>query len=245
MLALAQGGQDLAVEEMATRFAVSRETIRRDLAQLGASGLLRRVHGGALPPRTAGEARFHHRQLLHAAAKRRIGHAAAALFAPGETLMIDTGSTTEAFAVALGSRRGLTVVTNSVRIAAPIAPGHAVHVLGGAFRGETGQMLGAVCVEQLGRFRADHAVLGIGAISAAGEAMDYDPDEAQLARAMVARAGRVTLLADHSKFDRQALALVCRLGAASRVVTERAPPPAVAAALAASGTELVIAAAAP
>jgi DeoR family glycerol-3-phosphate regulon repressor len=227
ILEMSRIGEGLAVDEVAARFAVSRETIRRDLARLDADGLLRRVHGGAVAPRLGVEPSFHERQRLNMEAKRRIGIAAAALFEPGESLMIDTGSTTEMFAAALSAKSNMTVITNSSRIASPLTGGpgkNAVYVLGGAFHGDSGQILGALCIEQLTRFNAHHAVLGVGAIGSDGQVMDYDMDEALLARAMIAQAQSVTLLADHSKFDRKALVNICAMPAVSRLVTDQRPP---------------------
>lgn len=237
-------GASLAVDAVAARFAVSRETIRRDLARLDAEGMLRRVHGGAVVLRPSLEPPFQERQRLNMDAKRRIGLAAAALFQPGDSLMIDTGSTTEQFAHALGAKSEMTVITNSSRIAAAIAAGpgkNAVYVLGGAFHGETGQMLGSLCIEQLGRFNATHVVLGVGAISTDGLIMDYDMDEAQLARAMIARAESVTILADHSKFERKALITIAHAPLVHRLITDQPPPRRLAETLAAFQVEVVIA----
>ena len=96
ILELVRQNKELRVDEIAERFGVSRETIRRDLAQLDARQLLRRVHGGAERPRIGIEANFRQRLTENRDAKARIASAAAALFDENDTLMIDTGSTTEA-----------------------------------------------------------------------------------------------------------------------------------------------------
>jgi len=244
ILTLSGKGEELVVDEIADRFGVSRETIRRDLARLDTDGLIRRVHGGAVPPRIFSEAPFHDRQRLNADAKRRIANCAKELFGAGDSLFIDTGSTTEAFARELASVGGLTVVTNSTRVAAPISAGSeksSVYVLGGQFQAETGQMLGSLCIEQLDRFHAEHAVLGVGAISADGRIMDYDMDEAALARAMIGHVRHVTLLADHSKFDQKALVTVCKMSAVQRIVTDKSPPKSILQALRAACVEIVVA----
>lgn len=240
ILDLARHASSLTVEEIASRFGVSRETARRDLGVLEHRGLVRRTHGGASAPRLAGEASFLDRQRINTEAKRSIARAAACLFRPGETLMIDTGSTTEAFASAL-SVEGLIVVTNSIRIARAVSSPGTTYVVGGAYRAETEQMLGSHCIEQLRKFRADHAILGIGALSDQGEAMDYDLEEAQCARAMIEQSARVTLLVDSSKIGRQALASVCRPIRIDRIVTDRPLPPVTEAALRRSKTEIIVA----
>lgn len=116
ILEMARQNSELKVESIASQFGVSRETVRRDLAQLDARGLLRRVHGGAQPPQTGAEAPFHKRLIDNADAKERIGQAAARLFRDGDTLMIDTGSTTQALAAELADRQ-LMIITNSVEVA--------------------------------------------------------------------------------------------------------------------------------
>ncbi len=242
---MSRAGASLAVEEIADRFGVSRETVRRDLARLDDAGLLRRVHGGAVVPRLSNEPPFQERQMLNMEAKRRIGLAAAALFEPGDSVMIDTGSTTEQFAMALAAKTDITVITNSNRIAMAISAGpgkNRIFVLGGAFHTETGQILGSLCIEQLANFSVDHAVLGVGALSADGCLMDYDVDEAALARAMIARAQTVTILADHSKFDRRALITICQLETVTKLVTDLAPCGAFADMLAASRVAAIVAA---
>src|ERR1700733_10693616 len=105
ILELARQQSELKVEDIASRFGVSRETVRRDLAQLDARGLLRRVHGGAQKPQTAAEAPFRERLIENADAKERIARTTARLFQDDDTLMIDTGSTTQGLACELAQRR--------------------------------------------------------------------------------------------------------------------------------------------
>jgi len=243
ILEMARQISELKVEDIAARFGVSRETVRRDLARLDARGLLRRVHGGAHPPQTGAEAPFHRRLIENADAKARIGQAAARLFQDGDTLMIDTGSTTQALAAELADRR-LMIITNSVEVAREAhRPGSLarIHLVGGEYRGETGEMLGSVALDQIGRYRADHAVLTVGAIDVQGGFMDFDVEEAMVARAMIRQSEQVTVVADHSKFGRVAMAQVCPLDGVFRLVTDREPDPVTAEALRAAGVEIQIA----
>lgn len=244
ILGLAREKHELTVDEIAGRFACSRETVRRDLAWLDARGLLRRIHGGAQQPKAAREPAFRERLGAHAEEKRRIARAAAVLFEPGDTLMIDSGSTTEAFAEALAALAPPTVITNSLRIAARLGaaavPGRVI-VIGGELRAETGQMLGALALAQIAEFRADHAVIGVGAIDETGRLMDYDAEEALFARAAMARSAAVTVLADHSKFTRAALLRIADATRISRLVTDAPPPPPLARALAAAAVAVIVA----
>lgn len=244
ILELARDSNELKVDEIAERFGVSRETIRRDLAQLDARGLLRRVHGGALKPQTATEAPFRERLIDNAEAKQRIARTAARLFEDNDTLMIDTGSTTEAFASELAGAGQFTVITNSTEVAGRLHRGGSVsrvYLIGGEYRGETGEVLGSVVLDQISRYRADHAVLTVGAIDAADGFMDYDVEEAMVARAMIRQAQRVTVIADHSKFGRIAMAKVCDLASITRLVTDLPPPVPLQDAIRASGIELIVA----
>ena len=226
ILELSRQGRELRVDEIARQFNVSRETVRRDLAQLQSQGLLRRVHGGAMPAQTGWEAEFPQRLVDNAAGKRRIAALAASLFRQNDTLMIDTGTTTLILAAELASAVKLTVITNSLGVARQLGAGptaHRVYVVGGEFRAETEQTSGSACLEQIASYRADHAVLSCGAVDPDGAIMDFDLEDAMFARAIIGQAESATLIVDRSKFDRVAMAKVCNLDLIDRLVTD-APP---------------------
>ena len=124
ILELARQGSELRVEDIARQFSVSRETVRRDLSYLHSHGLLRRVHGGAMPAQTGWEAAFPQRLVANAAAKRRIAALAASLFRKNDTLMIDTGTTTLMLSAALAAAPKLTVITNSFGVARELGHGY-------------------------------------------------------------------------------------------------------------------------
>ncbi len=243
ILRLLSRRQQLRVGDLAAELNASHETIRRDLAALDARHLLRRVHGGAIAVQAGQEDAFTRRARQLRAEKERIGVRAAALFTAGDSLFIDAGTTTVAFALALARKSGLTVITNCIGVAAHLwrGPGaNRIHLLGGEFWGEAGETLGAETVRQASPLHPDHAVLTVGAVDGERGFMDFNLDEAMVARAMVRNARSVTVLADHSKFGRTALASVCALAEAARVVTDRAPPAAVAAALSEAGVEILV-----
>lgn len=247
------------VDDLATRFGASRETIRRDLGALAGLGRLRKFHGGAernTAPNTgrnngsdrsadgpAEEGPFAWRMQRNRAAKQAIARAAAALFHPGDSLFIDTGTTTVYFAEELARRGGMSVVTNSATIAGIVAgtPGNAAYLLGGAVRADAAETVGPLTVEQVGNFRADHVVLTVGALNAEAGAMDYLIEEAEVARAMVARGGQLTVLADSSKLGRSALFEICPLAQIHSLVVERPVTGSLAGMLAAAGVRVVVA----
>lgn len=243
ILDIVRQNKELRVDEIAERFGVSRETIRRDLAQLDARQLLRRVHGGAERPRTGIEANFRQRLTENTDSKARIARTAAALFEENDTLMIDTGSTTEAFAAALGARGRFSVVTNSAGVAWHLhnsGGSSRVYLIGGEYRGEMGETVGTLAIDQVARFRADHAVLTVGGLDASG-CMDFDVEEAMMARAMIRQTQSVTVVADHSKLGRIAMYQVCDLSVISRLVTDQLPESTVMSALRSAGVDIIVA----
>lgn len=244
ILTLVGQNDRMSVEHLAALLGASRETVRRDLTSLSGRGLLRKVHGGAMPASLAVEDPFAERMQSQRAEKLRIGKAAAALFERGDSLVIDTGSTTVYFAEALRERVGLTVITNSNKVARTLAQGRGdseVHLTGGRYAPADDQLVGPLAIEQIRQFRPSHAVLTVGAVDAAGRFMDYNAEEAGIARAMADVAEHTTILIDSAKFGRTALFEVCTAAQVDRVVTDAAPPGPLAAVLAASGVELIVA----
>jgi DeoR/GlpR family transcriptional regulator of sugar metabolism len=221
--------EKVSVDALAKQLEASRETIRRDLTQLSDIGKIQKVHGGARIPRVLGEGSFKQRQSENVDAKADIAQLASTLFHPNETLFVDTGSTTLFFVEAIASANieGLTVITNSAEIARTFATGKntkRAFLLGGEFSADNGQTVGAMAVAQVRSFRAHHAVLTIGALDARSGAMDYNIDEAQVAKAMIGQSEKVTILADSSKLGALASFEVCALTSIDQLVTEKAPP---------------------
>jgi len=235
--------QRVTVDELAASLRVSKETIRRDLTVLSERGLLRKVHGGAMNVQTAAESAFDKRVRQQRAEKQAIAARAAALFEPGDSLFVDAGSTTAVFASDLARRSGLTVITNSVEVATRIWGGgdNEVYLLGGRYSGEVSETLGPLVLELIGRFRADHAVLTVGAVDPMQGFMDYNVDEATVAQAMIRQARSVTVLADHTKLGRAALVKVCGPEAVARLVTDSAPDAELQTVLDRAGIETVVA----
>lgn len=242
--ALVREASRVTVDELAERLSISRETVRRDLALLSEQGVLRKVHGGAVPSQTALESPLGERRAAARSEKMAIGKAAAALFQPGDSLLVDAGSTTAYFAEALGQAGDFTVITNSVLVSSALwsAPNRGeIYLTGGRYFGEGHEVLGPMVVEQIQRLHADHAVLTIGAIDAGGKFMDFNTEEAFVARAMIQSARRTTVLADSSKLNRRALFQVCEAAEVDCLVTDRRPDPALATLLENAGVQIVLA----
>ncbi|WP_036483662.1 DeoR/GlpR family DNA-binding transcription regulator [Nitratireductor basaltis] len=220
------------VEELAEKFGASVETVRRDLNLLAEQGRIRKVHGGAVRQANE-EGAFEDRLAKNAQAKREIAEKLARMIQPGETIMIDTGSTTLLCAEALTRLRDLTVITNSLRIAHVIANaqnGSQAVLLGGTFRVGNDQTYGPRACAEIAEYRPDHIVLTVSALDAAG-AYDADFEEAQLARAMVRHGGNLSLVLDHSKQNRTAAYRVCDLTQVRHLFLNQEPDPELLAAL--------------
>ena len=237
----------ITVDALADVLGTSKETIRRDLTDLAERGLVRKFHGGAtlIEPRPFEpnvEGLFTARLLENAEAKRAIARCAIRLFEPGDTLFVDTGTTTLLFAEELAQASGFTVITNSAAIAALATRGDAnsTFLIGGEYRADGNENLGPLAVEQIGRFHAIHAVLTVGSVETSGF-LDFDVKEAEVARAMIAQARSITVLADRSKFGRGGLIKIAPLSAVAGVVTKSEPPGEIASALKEAGVTVVVA----
>ncbi|EGD54022.1 DeoR/GlpR family DNA-binding transcription regulator [Gordonia neofelifaecis] len=201
----------VSVADLAARFSVTGETVRRDLAILQRSGHLVRVHGGAVRHDVAAvvdEPDLVVREETHRAEKIAIGAAAVAFLpADGGSVLIDAGTTTLQLALAIHADTRLSYVTNSVQIAGVVAdlPGAGVLLTGGRLRPKTGAAVGSEAVDMLGRVRASVGFLGTNGLSVAHGLSTPDPDEAATKRAMLAACATTIVLADSSKINREEL----------------------------------------
>ncbi len=227
------------VDQLSDQLGISRETVRRDLTELEKQGKIQKFHGGATLPRTFGESGFQHRMRQNVEAKVKISKAAVDLFHDGETLFVDTGSTTVFFAEQLVSRKDMNVITNSMDVAGAMADSnnHAL-LLGGTYRHDNRQTIGATAAQQIKTYRTQHVVLTLGTLTEFGAA-DFDQDEAEIAKAMIEQAAEVTVLIDKSKLRSNAPFVICPLENITRVVCDFKPEGALEAALIAAKTKVI------
>jgi len=244
----------VSVTDLADRFSITTETIRRDLAALEVSGSLRRVHGGAVPSDrlSTREESILERAVQRQSQKLRIANAALALIPEliSGSILLDAGSTTETLADLLAQRTPpahgsdeLVVITHAIPIAGKLSstPGIALQILGGRVRGLTQAAVGQSTVEAAYRLRPDIAFVGTNGIHADFGLSTPDPEEAAVKAAFVKSARRVVALADSSKLDAETLVQFATLKDVDTLITDSEPSAELAAALADAGVDVVIA----
>ncbi len=238
------GGGVCRIADLSLSLGVSGETVRRDIKLMAREGLVRKVHGGVALLDRAREPAFRQRLRENSQAKKAIAEYAAREVHDGDSIMLDTGSTTAYVAEALLGHRDLTVMTNSVDIANTLATrnGNRVFMAGGELRADDGAVLGAGAVAFIGQFRAHIAFLSVGAIDIEDGLMDYHMSEAEFSRAVIERAERTIVVADRSKLGVRALVRIAGFDAMDMLITDAEPSPPFAEALASADVAVAIAA---
>ena len=228
ILDIARAEGRVVVEDLAGRFGVTHQTIRRDLSELADAGKLDRVHGGAMLRAGVANIGYEARRLMNAEAKAAIGRACAEAIPDNASLFLNIGTTTEAVARALLKHRNLTVVTNNMNVANILAAseGCDVIVAGGVLRRSDGGLVGDLTTAAISHFKVDFAIIGTSALDADGDLLDYDPQEVRVAQAILRQARESCLVVDASKLARRAPVRIASLSAIGRVFTDRPFPPA-------------------
>lgn len=205
---------------------VSIATIRRDLNELEARGLLKRMHGGAaIINQTTRDYMTPVRQLRNAEEKARIGMAAAELIVEGDAVLIDSGTTTLQAAKHLAGRPSLTFITNGADILAELTAAGVrnLHFIGGEYIEVNRSLGGPMAVEMVRRFSVDKAILSVTAVDLdRGVIATSTPQISAVQQAMIEVARTVIVVADNSKFDRNALSVIAPLTAVDYFVTDSA-----------------------
>lgn len=224
-LRLVRGAGQVTLAELAGRLGVSEMTVRRDLDQLQDQGLVKRVRGGAValrpPPEAAG---FAAREGWQIAAKNRLGATAAELVQPGQTVLLDAGTTTAQLAGHLVARAPLTVAVLSLQAAVRLAdqPGIRLLVLGGESRPGERSLVGYLALRALEALSFDCFLMSIGAVHHATGWSEFDLGDATVKQAALGRAGRTVVVADSTKLGVRAFAHVAGLAAVDAFVTDAA-----------------------
>ena len=215
----------VTVEDLASTFDVTLQTIRRDLSELAEQGRLERVHGGAILPSGLRNIRYEDRRRLNDDAKARIGLACANEVKNGSSVFIGIGTTCEATARALVHHEGLLVMTNNLN-AVPILSANTsnrVMVAGGNVRQSDAGLVGPQAVKSAEKIKFDLAIIGCSALDQTGDVFDYDLDEVAVSQTVIENSHATALVADQSKFSRKAPARVARMSEMSLFVTDETP----------------------
>ena len=212
----------VAVDFLSESLHVTPQTIRRDLNQLFDSGLVQRVHGGAVLKDSVENLGYGARKTLMLEEKDAIAQAAAELIPDQASLFINIGTTTEQVARYLSSKTGILVVTNNINVASVLwpMPNLRVMVASGEIRHSDGGIVGSTTEKFIEQFKVDYAVIGCSAIDAEGEVLDYDFREVCVAKAIISHARSVILVTDAMKFERKAPIRICNLFDIDYLITD-------------------------
>jgi DeoR family transcriptional regulator of aga operon len=223
ILQIVRGAGSAKVSELSHLFNTSAVTIRSDLNELHQRGLVVRSHGGALLPDTIlREPPMLERLKEHASEKQRIGAKAASMINDGETIILDSGTTTLEIARHLKKKKGLNVITNGVNIAVELLDARDVQtfITGGTVRGESASISGRFSEQMFEQFLADKMFL-----SGAGCDPDFgvsgaNIEETMLNRAMLRVSREIILVADASKFSKRSMSRIAPFSKISTVISD-------------------------
>lgn len=232
----------MRVSQLADELEVSAETIRRDLAELDQLGRINRTYGGAVRS-SHFEPALNERMTIHVPERRAIAQAAMQRYAGADALLLGGGATMLQFARALRmTQQRLTVVTPSYAIANELAPNPLIDVmmLPGTFEAQEGLVCGPETIRAIARYRAPVTIIGASGLNEEGisEAM---LNVGEVYTAMLQHAAEGVILADHSKFDKRALVLLCGWSRGLTLITDEPPPASLANAIQTNGATLIAA----
>ncbi|MGO4327906.1 DeoR/GlpR family DNA-binding transcription regulator [Cupriavidus sp. 2TAF22] len=213
-----------SIDELARKFGVTLQTVRRDVNLLAENGMLARFHGGVrVDGSTVENIAYRQRQVLNAEGKARIARAVASQVPEGCSLILNIGTTVEEIARELMHHRGLRVITNNLNVANILAdnPDCEVIVAGGVLRSRDRGIVGEATVEFISQFKVDIGLIGISGIEADGTLRDYDFREVKVARTIIEHSREIWLAADASKFNRQAMVELAHLSEIDRLFTDQ------------------------
>lgn len=226
ILSLLESRGFVSIGSLAKSFAVSEQTVRRDLNELERRGLVTRYHGGAGLPPVTGDVDYDKRKRSHAKEKERIAALVASQVPEGATIFIDIGTTMEAVAEALLQHRRLTVVTNHLTVATILNRRRDFQVIlaGGVLKHNDQATTGEATREFLEKFRVGYGIFGIGGISEDGDLMDYDFRDIGVSTTAMKISRKRLVALDHSKFAADAIVRVAHLRDIDMIFTDATPP---------------------
>ncbi|MEO3416055.1 DeoR/GlpR family DNA-binding transcription regulator [Roseovarius sp. CAU 1744] len=243
ILEIARREGKVTVEGLASHFGVTLQTIRRDLSDLAETGRLERVHGGAVLPSNTTNIHYQERRSLNAAEKSAIARACAARIPNGLSIFLNIGTSTEAVALELLQHHNLMVVTNNMNVASILAGNQDCEIIvtGGHLRRSDGGLVGNLAEATIRQFKFDLAVIGCSALDKDGDLLDFDIQEVGVTQAILKFSRKTFLVADHTKFSRNAPARIASLSKLDAFFTDKKLPRELEELCSAWATEVVLA----
>lgn len=241
ILNLLQDSEQLSVDDLAERFAVSTQTIRKDINQLCEQGLARRLHGGISLPATTRNISYHSRQTIRSASKQHMAERLADKIPEGASLFLGIGTSVALFAKALCHHKRIRILTNNLDVANILCdqPETEVIVAGGTLRHNDRDLVGESVTRFIEQFRVDFGVIGSGGLSPEHGLLDFDPSEADVSRAILNNARQRVLLADSTKWSRKPMVKVAPFNQIDLFVTDLLPDHSLADTLSDQGVKLI------
>lgn len=233
----------VTVTELVNRFGTSEMTIRRDLDILEKRFMLRRVHGGAVSARGSSyEPPYGSRMMENSEIKQQIGKAAAALIKNGDSISLDTGTTTYEVARHISEKQDLTVITHSYPITSLLMENLRNRLIctGGIVRAGELSMVGDLAIRAYQEYFVDKLFLGVGGIDTKIGLTEFNLEDTLVKRAMVQNAKEVIVVADSSKFNQVAFTLVAPVRVVRKIVTDSSLDPTIVSQLEKEGIEVIL-----
>ena len=218
--------KSVKVDELASTYQVTEQSIRRDLNEICSRGLAIRTHGGARIVNSISNIEYDKRRLVSSEAKDNIGKLAAELIPNNCSLMLNIGTTTEQVARSLFSHKNLVVISNNVNITNTLIGSNPKELIlaGGAIRLSDGAIVGDSTVDFISNYKADFAVIGASALDEDGSILDFDPREVAVAKSILENSRKKILVCDSSKFKINAPHRISNICNIDIFVTDTKPP---------------------
>jgi DeoR/GlpR family transcriptional regulator of sugar metabolism len=213
----------VTVDELCEKFQISQSTVSRDLQMLNKAGKLIKTHGGAVSNSAglATEPSFTYRKAQFTDEKQRIAKKAVEYIRPGETIILDSGTTTFWMTELLSDVENINIWTNDLYIAFELMNHENVEVtmLGGKLRKKYFNAMGVLTTQLIKNIHVDRTFLGVDAINVEGGLMVYSTEEAELKRLMIEKSRETIVVCDHSKFEKMALMSICPIENVQKIIT--------------------------
>lgn len=233
----------VSIESLSQNFSVSPQTIRRNINELTEAGQLRRYHGGAGLPSSVENVAYTTRKVLCLPEKRRVARLLAKQIPDDASLFIDIGTTTEEVANALIHHKGLRIITNNLNVATILSENESFEVIvaGGVVRSRDRGITGKATIDFIQQFKVDFGVISVSGIDSDGCLLDFDYREVRVGQTIIANSRKVFLVADHTKFGREAMVRLCNIREVDALFTDQMPDPDMCERLSAAHVKLYVA----